>query len=609
MCGIIGGASFQEIGPVLLEGLKLLEYRGYDSAGLAIMTPAHQLECERVRGKVKKLSIEFSKFPIAGSCGLAHTRWATHGVPSKNNAHPHVSHHQVAVVHNGIIENYEVLKSSLQKAGYEFLSETDSEVIAHLIHQNLELTGDLLKAVQQSLPLLEGMYAIGVMSTSEPDSIIGARSGSPLVIGLGEKENYIASDSAALLPVTHHFIYLEDGDIAVVSSNKVLIYEANGGHVKRKVIISAASEQDTSLGKFQHYMEKEIFEQPQCVTLLLQEHLTQNKVLEVTFGAQASKLFHKVENVMLVACGTSYHAAMIARYWLEEIAGISAQVEIASEYRYRHPVIKPNTLFIALSQSGETADTLAAFHLAKKQKYIGNLAICNVAESSLVREADLACLTHAGPEICVASTKAFVTQLVTMLMLTVALGRHHKLTSADEEKIVKLLWGLPAKLAAGLRLRDTIRQLAKEFVNEHHALFLGRGSLYPVAMEGALKLKEISYIHAEAYPAGELKHGPIAIVDKKLPVVVVAPDNDLFNKLKSNVQEVKARGGKLIVFADHKTDLDDSAIQIIKMPSVNWILAPILYVLPLQLLAYYVGLVKGANVDQPRNLAKSVTVE
>jgi glutamine---fructose-6-phosphate transaminase (isomerizing) len=610
MCGIVGGLTDKDIGPILLQGLKRLEYRGYDSAGIAVISQNRDLRYKKVMGKVNDLAEYYDQEPIIGSCGLAHTRWATHGVPSEINAHPHISHDQVAIVHNGIIENYETIRKWLSQKGYVLESETDSEVIAHLIHSHLQEQGDLLKAVQETVKRLEGMYAIGVISSFEPDCIVVARSGSPLVIGTGENENFIASDSLTLLPLTQEFIYLEEGDLAKITHDEIRIYDKKGDKAKRKKILSKMSGELIDRGSFRHFMEKEIFEQSESSARMLEGRIHNDKLQDEIFGINAGAIFKQVEHVMIVACGTSYHAALVGRYWLEEIAGISCQVEIASEYRYQHLVIKPNTLFVVLSQSGETADTISSFRLAKTQGYLSTLSICNVPESTLVREAQLVLLTHAGPEIGVASTKSFTSQLIALLMLTVALGRYQQLSTQEANEIVREMESLPLLLDAVLNLKNQILELAENFIHKQHALFLGRGSLYPIAMEGALKLKEITYIHAEGYPAGELKHGPLAIVDQNMPVIVVAPTNDLFEKLRSNLQEVKARGGNLIVFAESsnqlQTELDAKTI---KMPSAEWYLAPMVYVVPLQLLSYYVGILKGTDVDQPRNLAKSVTVE
>ena len=610
MCGIVGAVAQRDIVAILLEGLKRLEYRGYDSAGLAIVTKNNILDRQRIKGKVKDLVDLVQNYPLFGTTGIAHTRWATHGIPSENNAHPHLSHNKIALVHNGIIENYENLRERVQKKGYQCESDTDSEVVAHLVHLYLAEHDDLLTAVRLTIAELEGAFALGIIHAGEPNRLIAVRYHSPLVIGLGVGENFIASDSLALLPVTQRFIYLEEGDIADLRQEQITIYDFQGNIVERKIHQLEYNYDIAERGKYRHFMQKEIFEQPQAIISTLESRLGKTRVLEAALGAKASVLFDRIERVTIVACGTSYHAAMIARYWLEEIAGVPCQVEFASEYRYRHVVVPPSTLFVAISQSGETADTLAALRLAKKQGYLASLAICNMPESSLVRESDLVLMTRAGIEIGVASTKAFTTQLTTLLMLTIVLGRRHSLTEAEEEQLVTELAGLPKQVAAVLAINDSIKVLAKRFSDKEHALFLGRGSQYPVALEGALKLKELSYIHAEAYPAGELKHGPLALVDKNMPVVAVAPNDELLEKLKSNLQEVQARGGELIVFADSSAHLSNGAnIQIFTMPTVHKAIAPIIYTIPLQLLAYHVAVIKGTDVDQPRNLAKSVTVE
>lgn len=610
MCGIVGGVTLRNIGPILLQGLTRLEYRGYDSAGIAILTENNELAILRVKGKVKVLFDDYTQHPIKGKCGLAHTRWATHGIPSKKNAHPHISRNKVAIVHNGIIENHEELRKYLLKQGYQFTSDTDSEVIAHLIHSYLTPATSLVQAVQLAVKSLQGMFAIGVMSTDAPNSLVVARLGSPLVIGLGDDENFIASDSLALLSLTNEFIYLEDHDTAEISSKDITIYNSQGDAVKRKHFYSSMQLSTIEKSGYRHYMEKEIFEQPYSTAATLEGRIIGQKIVAEIFGTEGPHLFKRVENVVMVACGTSYHAALVGRYWLEEIAGISCQVEIASEYRYRQSVIKPNTLLVVLSQSGETADTLASFRQAKKQHYLSTLAICNVPESALVRESELVFLTQAGPEIGVASTKSFTSQLIALFLLTISLGKYKSLSRKDEIHYLKKIANIPEKIQEVLTHKKTFERLAKRFLYKEHALFLGRGSLLPIAMEGALKLKEISYIHAEAYPAGELKHGPLAIVDKNMPVVVIAPDNDLFEKLKSNLEEVRARGGDLLVFADQSILLhSDSSMLVVAMPVIDWFLAPILYSIPLQLLAYYVAVQRGTDVDQPRNLAKSVTVE
>jgi glucosamine--fructose-6-phosphate aminotransferase (isomerizing) len=514
------------------------------------------------------------------------------------------------VVHNGIIENYDKLKRWLIAEGYQFISQTDSEVIAHLVHFFLNKDQDLLTAVQSTVKTLEGMFAIGVISVSQPDSIIAARSGSPLVIGLGKGENFIASDNLALLPLTNRFIFLDEGDIAIINKDKVTVVDKNNHKFERKIYISNLTDSMIDRSKYKHYMEKEIFEQASSVAKTLEGRITKDKILDTSFGIVAPERFKQIQNVYLVACGTSYNAALMAKYWLEERAGVSCEIEIASEYRYRHAVIQPNSLFVVLSQSGETADTLASFRIAKDQHYVTTLAICNVPESSLVRESELIFLTRAGPEIGVASTKSFLTQLCALLLLTVSLGRHHQLDREAEKHIVRELSNLPNAIEQVLNMKDQIEKLAQELMHKEHMIVLGRGSLFPIALEGALKLKEITYIHAEAYAAGELKHGPLAMVDRDMPVVILAPTDDLYDKLKSNLEEVKARGGQIYVFADDQTDIvPQPGVEIFKLPSVDALLMPFLYVIPLQLLSYYIGILKGTDVDQPRNLAKSVTVE
>jgi glutamine---fructose-6-phosphate transaminase (isomerizing) len=610
MCGIVGGITNKDVGHVLLQGLKRLEYRGYDSAGIAIISPQQKLIYKKITGKVNDLVTVFAREPIDGHCGLAHTRWATHGEPSAVNAHPHISNNQIAIVHNGIIENYETIKSELLRKGYTLTSGTDSEVIAHLIHSYLEEQQDLLSAVRSAVKCLNGMYAIGVISSREPDCIIAARLGSPLVIGRGDHENFVASDSLALQPLTNRFIYLEEGDFAKITQNAVTLYDQNGEQVVREVRISEASGDLIDLGNYSNFMEKEIFEQPAACARMLEGRIDGDKLPDEIFGISARQILQQVEQITIVACGTSYHAAMVGRYWLEEIAEIPCQVEVASEYRYRHAIIKPNTLFVVLSQSGETADTLSSLCLAKTQGYLSTLAICNVPGSALVRESELVLLTHAGPEIGVASTKSWTCQLMALLMLAVVMGRHHHLAMQQAREIIQQLRLVPELMVLTLSLKNQIKQLAKILIHKGNVLFLGRGCMYPVAMEGALKLKEITYIHAEAYPAGELKHGPLAMVDKEMPVVVVAPHDRLFKKLYSNLQEVRARGGELIVFADGSGQLQRQlGAKTIAMPNIKWYLAPMIYTVPLQLLSYYVGVLRGADVDQPRNLAKSVTVE
>jgi len=611
MCGIVGAVAQRNVVPILIEGLKRLEYRGYDSAGLAVLGNGATTSLERVRavGKVKALEDSIQKHNTRGSTGIAHTRWATHGVPSEDNAHPHVSDNAVAVVHNGIIENHEKLRKKLQDLGYVFTSQTDTEVVAHLIHHHLTKKKDLLKAAQAAIAELEGAYALGIVCRDEPDRMIAARKGSPLVVGVGAGEHFIGSDVLALAPVTHNVIYLEDGDIADLRRAECTIYDAMGKKVDRPVRVSAASADTVDRGQYRNFTEKEIFEQPKAVADTLEGRLGKNRILEEAFGVSAASVFDATRAVQIIACGTSFHAGSVARYWIESLAGLPCNVEIASEYRYRKHVVLPGTLVVTVSQSGETADTLAALQQTKKLGYGHSLAICNVPESSLVRESELTLLTRAGPEIGVASTKAFTTQLTALLLLTVALARRHGLTADKEKKLVEELEQLPGRIQKVLELNDEIRELSKRFVDKHHALFLGRGVHYPIAMEGALKLKEISYIHAESYAAGELKHGPLALVDANMPVIAVAPNDELLEKLKSNLQEVRARGGELYVFSVKGTGVRASNTTKIRMPEVGEYTSPILYTIPLQLLAYYVALAKGTDVDQPRNLAKSVTVE
>lgn len=610
MCGIVGAVAQRNVVPILLEGLKRLEYRGYDSAGIALLDNKQQLQLRRVRGKVQELVQSLETGPLVGNTGIAHTRWATHGMPSQQNAHPHTSGSTLALVHNGIIENHEEHHRRLLELNYQFSSETDTETVVHLLHHHCAEDKDLLAALQHVVKELKGAYAFGIISKNEPQRLLAARLGSPLVIGLGVDENFIASDILALLPVTQRFIYLEEGDIADVRLNQITIYNAKGEIVERPIHTIDSNMDSVDRGEYRHYMQKEIFEQPQAIAATLEGRLSKDSVLEHAFGLHAPELFAQVERVQIVACGTSYHAGKVASYWLEDIAGVSCQVEVASEYRYRRSVVPPKTLFVVISQSGETADTLAALRLAKTQDYLGTLAICNTPESSLVREADSVFMTRAGMEIGVASTKAFTTQLVALLLLTIVLGRHRRPNAELEANLVAGLHQLPEKMQQALALNKDIHSIVELFADKHHALFLGRGAQYPVALEGALKLKEISYIHAEAYPAGELKHGPLALVDDNMPVVVVAPNDELLEKLKSNLQEVRARGGKLIVFADASTNLANGpGIYVIEVPAVDRILAPLIYTIPLQLLAYQVAVTKGTDVDQPRNLAKSVTVE
>ena len=609
MCGIVGGIAQRNIVPILLEGLKRLEYRGYDSAGLAVIKD-DVIYRKRELGKVKGLEELLRKDPISGNIGIAHTRWATHGKPSTANAHPHVCRDKVAVVHNGIIENHEQLRDSLINNGYDFTSETDTEVIVHELHQALESTDSLLTAVKQTITKLEGAYALGIISLTEPNTLVACRKGSPLVIGIGIGEYFIASDVAALLPVTQRFIFLEDGDVASISIDKLIIYDVNDYIVNRPIKESQLSADSIDKGHYRHYMLKEIYEQPFAISQALEGRFINNRLQESSFGHNASYVFDNIKSVQILACGTSYHAGLVARYWFEKLARVPCNIEVASEFRYRNPVLAEDTLIVTISQSGETADTLAALQEAKKLGAKYSLAICNVSESSLVRESDLVLMTRAGPEIGVASTKAFTTQLTTLMLLVIAIGRRFQLTDEVEQKITSALFRLPGKIEAVLKLDDDIKLLAEQFAEKQNALFLGRGSHYPIAMEGALKLKEISYIHAEAYPAGELKHGPLALIDADMPVITVAPNNSLLEKLKSNIQEVSARGGQLIVFMDETLgSSSDTNLQIIKVPQVENEISPIIYTIPLQLLSYHVAVLKGTDVDQPRNLAKSVTVE
>ncbi|CAI2800240.1 MULTISPECIES: glutamine--fructose-6-phosphate transaminase (isomerizing) [Pseudomonas] len=610
MCGIVGAVAERNVTAILLEGLKRLEYRGYDSAGVAVFTNAGKLERMRRPGKVSELEQALLGEPLVGRLGIAHTRWATHGAPCERNAHPHFSG-DLAVVHNGIIENHEVLREQLKGLGYVFTSDTDTEVIAHLLNHKLKDLGDLTVALKATVKELHGAYGLAVVSASQPDRVVAARSGSPLVIGLGLGENFLASDQLALRQVTDRFMYLEEGDIADIRRESVQIWDVNGQSVEREAVQYRDGAEAADKGEYRHFMLKEIHEQPAVVQRTLEGRLSQNQVLVNAFGPQAAELFAKVRNVQIVACGTSYHAGMVARYWLEELAGIPCQVEVASEFRYRKVVVQPDTLFVTISQSGETADTLAALRNAKELGFLASLAICNVSISSLVRESDLTLLTQAGREIGVASTKAFTTQLVGLLLLTLSLGQvRGTLAEGVEATLVEELRRLPTRLGEALAMDSTVEKVAELFADKNHTLFLGRGAQYPVAMEGSLKLKEISYIHAEAYPAGELKHGPLALVDDDMPVVTVAPNNELLEKLKSNLQEVRARGGQLVVFADEKAGMTNGeGTHVINMPHINDTLSPILYTIPLQLLSYYVAVLKGTDVDQPRNLAKSVTVE
>jgi len=610
MCGIVGATAQRDVVPILIEGLKRLEYRGYDSAGLVVVDETEQLKRVRSVGKIKALEEALASAPRRGVTGIGHTRWATHGKPTEANAHPHVSRDVVAVVHNGIIENHTALRDAQRAAGYEFTSDTDTEVIVHQIHRYLDEGLNLLGAVRRAAKDLRGAFALGVISANEPGRIVAARQGSPLVIGIGIGEHFIASDVAALLPVTQQFIFLEEGDIALLTTESVEIYAADGERVTRSVLSSELSASAVERGEYRHYMLKEIFEQPRAVAETLEGRLGGGAVLEACFGPEANTVFDRIKAITIIACGTSYHAGLIARYWFESLAGITCNVEIASEFRYRRTIVSPHTLIVTISQSGETADTLAALREAKVRGFDASLAICNVPESSLVRESDLVLMTRAGPEIGVASTKAFTTQLVALLLLVIVIGRRHGLSSDREAEIVKELRSLSGSIEGVLDLQGRIEELAQRFADKQHALFLGRGSQYPVALEGALKLKEISYIHAEGYPAGELKHGPLALVDANMPVIAVAPNNELVEKLKSNLQEVRARGGQLIVFADPAADVtEEDGVEVIHVAAAEDIVSPIIYTVPLQLLSYHVAVLKGTDIDQPRNLAKSVTVE
>ncbi len=613
MCGIVGAVAERQVDSILIEGLKRLEYRGYDSAGITMLDSEQRLNRLRVLGKVGELekvlkaSITDSKWQ--GKTGIAHTRWATHGVPSERNAHPFVSHDEISLVHNGIIENHESLRQFLQAQGYQFSSETDSEVIVHFIHYQFTQTLDFRKAVQAAIQQLEGAYALAIVSVKNPGRVIAVRHGSPLVVGKGKGENFVASDILALLPVAQEFIYLEDRDLVELSSETIQVYNAEGAKVERKVHWADGHYEIVDRGEYRHFMRKEIDEQPEVVATCMEGRVGLSKLSEATFGLALQNKLSAVKAVHLIACGTSYHAALVGKYWLEALTGLPTSVEIASEFRYRKPVVLPQTLFVTLSQSGETADTLAALRLAKKLKYLDNLAICNVPESTLTREANHVFLMRAGMEIGVASTKAFTTQLLALLLLTLALGKNQPFPPEQDTAIFSALQKLPELLKQVLACDAQLAQLAERFIAKNHALFLGRGSLYPIALEGALKLKEISYIHAEGYPGGELKHGPLALVDQTMPVIALAPKDVLFDKIKSNLSEVQARGGELYVFTDAPQEFDATKIHLIPMPSMHATVAPLAYTLPLQLLAYHVAVLKGTDVDQPRNLAKSVTVE
>ncbi|MGB2106502.1 MAG: glutamine--fructose-6-phosphate transaminase (isomerizing) [Porticoccaceae bacterium] len=610
MCGIVGAVAERPITGILIEGLKRLEYRGYDSAGVAVLDDKGVTTCIKREGKVEALAAAIKEQAPSGNTGIAHTRWATHGVPSERNAHPHQSANRFSVVHNGIIENHQELRDSLIADGYAFASDTDTEVIVHLIHklsaEHLNLRSTIFAASQQ----LVGAYGMVVLDSQSPDELVVARSGSPLVIGYGVGEHFVASDQLALLPVTQRFAVLEEGDVATVTKDEVSIVDASGKEVERAIEISNVSSDATGKSGYKHFMLKEIFEQPEAIRRTLKDRLKKGRVAADAFGAGSEDVFSKIKHVQIVACGTSYNAGMVARYWIEKYVGISCSVEIASEFRYRQSFVHEDSLLVTLSQSGETADTLAALRLAKSLGYLASLTICNVETSSLVRESDLVYLMNAGPEIGVASTKAFTVQLTALLMLSTAICQAQKIKSEFCQDATEALIALPAQMERAFSLEQAIKALSEQFANKQHALFLGRGDQYPVAMEGALKLKEISYIHAEAYAAGELKHGPLALIDADMPVVVVAPTNDLLDKLKSNIEEVRARGSVMYVFADSDDQFEsEDGLEVLNMAHANPLLAPILFIIPLQFLSYYVALVKGTDVDQPRNLAKSVTVE
>ena len=609
MCGIVAAAARREVSEILLEGLRRLEYRGYDSAGMALLDDEHGLRAHKRKGKVAELEKAQLKQPYHGNTGIAHTRWATHGEPSGVNAHPHLSGRRVALVHNGIIENHAALRAELIEDGYEIASATDTEVIVHLLHRSLAIGGSLLQAMQQTVVKLEGAYALAAIDSENPNTVVGARAGSPLVVGVGIGENFLASDTMALRQVTDRFIYLEEADLVCITPDSLQVYSADGSKAQRPVERIKEGLETADLGNFDHYMIKEIFEQPESLEATFAGATNAHKV-EERFGPAAPALFDRVKKVQIVACGTSFHAGMVARYWLEEIAGVSCDVEVASEFRYRTRVQHEGTLLVVISQSGETADTLAALRNANAGEFVGSLVVSNVDNSSLVRECDLVFLTRAGIEIGVASTKAFTTQLLALLMLTLVLGSRRGLSDSRQQDIITALQSLPQCVQQTLELNDAVQQLSEAFISKRHALFLGRGIQYPIAMEGALKLKEISYIHAEAYPAGELKHGPLALVDDDMPVVAVAPNDELLEKLKSNLEEVRSRGAELFVFADKAAGFtDEPRVRILPMPHCHEVIRPIVYTVALQLLSYHVALQKGTDVDKPRNLAKSVTVE
>ena len=610
MCGIVGAVAQRDVAEILVEGLRRLEYRGYDSAGVAVVDSESNLTRVRRLGKVQELADAVDQQHVIGGTGIAHTRWATHGEPSEANAHPHMSG-DIAVVHNGIIENHETLRALLQERGYVFTSQTDTEVIAHLVEWELRTSDSLVEALQKTAKQLDGAYGTVAVDRKDPSRIVVARSGSPIVIGFGVGENFLASDQLALLSVTRRFMYLEEGDVAEVTRRDVTVFDVAGERVEREIVESNAEHDAGDKGQYRHFMQKEIFEQPTALINTMEGRISDTSVITNAIGVKAEEILSKVEHVQIIACGTSYNSGMAARYWFESLAGVSCDVEIASEFRYRDFVVRPNSLLVTLSQSGETADTLAALRLAKEKGYMSAMTICNVAGSSLVRESDFAFMTRAGTEIGVASTKAFTTQLAAMLMMVTSIGRlQGRINEEKEAEIVQALHQLPADIEKALAFDKEIEALAPDFADKHHTLFLGRGEFYPIAIEASLKLKEISYIHAEAYAAGELKHGPLALIDADMPVVVIAPSNDLLEKLKSNVEEVRARGGLLYVFADEDAGFEsDENMKIIKMPHVSEVTAPIYYTVPMQLLSYHVALIKGTDVDQPRNLAKAVTVE
>ncbi|MBB5209787.1 glutamine--fructose-6-phosphate transaminase (isomerizing) [Chiayiivirga flava] len=610
MCGIVAATAERDVVPILIAGLKALEYRGYDSAGLSVLADG-ALARARTVGKVRELEARLDSEPLHGSSGIAHTRWATHGVPSERNAHPHTSVGSVSVVHNGIIENHEALREQLRASGYEFTSDTDTEVIAHLVHHIAKEGANFRDAVAQAIARLEGAFAIAVMSSDAPGTIVGARRGSPLVVGIGIGEHFLGSDVQALIKVTNRFVYLDEGDLVEITRTSMQVFDADGAAVQRRTHQSELSADAVERGEYRHYMLKEIFEQPRAIAETLEGRIAGHRILPNIFGVGALELLPRVRHVQIVACGTSYHAGLVAKYWLEALAGLPCSIEVASEYRYRKVVVPRDSLFVAISQSGETADTLAALREGKRLGYLGSFAICNVPESSLVRESDLVLMTRAGPEIGVASTKAFTTQLSALALLVLELARLNGLDADRCARFVDDLESLPRRVAAALELEPAIATLAERFVAKHHTLFLGRGVNFPVALEGALKLKEISYIHAEAYPAGELKHGPLALVDEDMPVITVAPNNALLEKLKSNIEEVRARGGELFVFADTSVEIPANGERgaVIKVDAGSDLIAPAVFTVPLQLLAYHVAVLRGTDVDQPRNLAKSVTVE